>query len=113
MELLEIEDKLVYQKDGHFVGHIDYHEEEDSSVYINYFQIYKEYQTFGLGSEMLKEMISYFRKNGFKTIKLEAIPMESSMSITTLISFYMKNGFDYMFRGTNYLKLDLNIESFR
>ena len=112
MKIIECEDFLLYGKDDFFVGDIKYSIGEDGKVFINLFQVYEEYREFGLGREMLIAMISYFRKSGYEEILLEATPMNTSMSLTTLISFYMEAGFDYLYRGTNYLKINLKKDSY-
>jgi len=112
MEIIECEDFLVYGQNDFFIGDIKYSIEENNKVFINLFQVYEEYREFGLGKEMLIDMISYFKKEGYDEILLEAIPLNSSMSLTSLISFYMKSGFEYLYKGTNYLKLNLKKDSY-
>jgi len=113
MKLVEEEDYLIYIKDNTVVGKIDYHFEEDNSVYIDFFQIFDGFRAFGLGLSMLKDMIDFFIKSDIRFIRLEAIPFQSSMSMSKLIDFYLKGGFDFSIRGTNYLEKDLKVISYK
>ena len=103
MELIDCEDFLIYGKDDIFVGNINFDITSKDKVFINMFKIDDKYQQYGLGSEMLKAMISYFSNLGFKEIILEAIPQDITLSENILISFYMKAGFERLYDDTNYM----------
>ena len=103
MELIDCEDFLVYGKDDIIVGDINFDITSKDKIFVNMFKIDDKYQQYGLGSEMLTAMVSYFSNLGYKEIVLEAIPQDVNLSENKLIQFYERGGFENLYQGTSYM----------
>lgn len=113
MKLVLKEKKLFLMKKDISVGYITFDiNEADNSVYIHFFKIYEKYQGFGLGTFMLEEMISFFKKNSFKSIYLEVDNCFSNIDRYLLVNFYKKFGFLEVFENFKILKLMVHPEGF-
>lgn len=78
---------IVAEKDGKIVGHLVIVPTEDMNVDLTIF-IHQDYQNRGLGQEMMKLIIDYCKKAGFKGIMLV-----TERSNSRAIHVYRKMGF--------------------
>ncbi|AAB89993.1 GNAT family N-acetyltransferase [Archaeoglobus fulgidus] len=78
---------IVAEKDGRIVGHLVIVPTEDMKVDLTIF-IHQDYQNRGLGQEMMKLIIDYCKKAGFKGIMLV-----TERSNARAIHVYKKMGF--------------------
>lgn len=85
---------IVAEKDGRIVGHLVIVPTEDGKVDLTIF-IHQDYQNRGLGQQMMKLIIDYCRKAGFKGIMLvtertnaRAIHVYKKMGFKILAPYY-------------------------
>jgi len=85
---------IVAEKDGRIVGHLVIVPTEDGKVDLTIF-IHQDYQNRGLGQEMMRLIIDYCKKAGFKGIMLvtertnaRAIHVDEKMGFKILAPYY-------------------------
>ena len=74
-------------------GYCCYSMKSDCDALIFNLHIYKEFRRLGHAREIIKKCITEIRENGYeKEIRIEAEPMENSISVGDLVCFYRKMG---------------------
>jgi ribosomal protein S18 acetylase RimI-like enzyme len=65
----------------------------DENALVFNLYVYKEFRRLGHAKELIKMCITAIRESGYaKEIRVEAAPMENSISVDDLVAFYKRMG---------------------